>query len=81
MVTKLKNSRKCSWILIFAVVLICAAGMTASYSAFSGVLDMKYNQEEEQKLALEETAKYLTEGNYFLYNEIEEVYNQDQIMS
>lgn len=81
MVTKLKNSRKFSWVLIFVVGLICAAGMTASYSAFSGVLDMKYNQEEERKLALEETAKYLTEGNYFLYNEIEEVYNQDQIMS
>lgn len=81
LVTKLKNSRKFSWVLIFVVALICAAGMTLLYPAFSGMLDMKYNQEEEQKLALKEVAQYLTEGNYFLYNEIEGTYNQNQVLT
>lgn len=72
MVTRLKNSRKFAVVLMIAVILCAACGMVASYPAFSEEMKPELNGETVNEGTLENIARSLIGGNYFLYNEVYE---------
>lgn len=77
---KLKNNHNFAMILALAVLLCAAFGMVSAYPAFSEEMKKELDGELLNENILEDISKSLVQGNRFLYNEIYEETDVNQMM-
>ena len=70
--TKLKNSHRLAVILAVVVLLICSLGMIAAYPVFSDQMQDGLDGNDANLDSLRNMSVALIEGNYILYNEVNE---------
>lgn len=80
MVTKLKNSRKFAVVFMIAVILLSAVVMVSSYTMFSSEQLDRINKEVQEE-GLVGLSEELTDGVYFLYNQVYEKLNQSELIN
>lgn len=80
MVTKLKNSRKFAVVFMIAVILLSAVVMVSSYTMFSSEQLDRINKEVQEE-GLVSLSEELTDGVYFLYNQVYEKLNQSELIN